>query len=142
MASKLTVVTHPDLFVSPGFRILAIGNYKFRTEVQDLVGILWPDEDVVFYSVDDKDSVGAKSPTPREWAFVHSKLADIIIVDILHVWENTWPLLLATPAKIYFKVHDDGRNYQDLINTLKLTHIDQVFHTVEEAVKAAVSARL
>lgn len=135
MTSKLTVVTPPDIHLVPGLRILLIGDYRFTTDVQDLIGAYWLNEDVVLYKVD------AKADDDLEWCFVHGKLADIIVVDVLHMWDCAWPILAGSNADIFFKAFDDGTNYQKTIKTLKLTYGDRVFHTKEDAVMAAIGTR-
>lgn len=135
-AHKMTVVTFPDYHIDPGAsRLFSIGHYRFNVEVQDAVGLHWPDKDVSVYLGDSAIAMTNGAEAIFTWTYYQLCIADFVIVNSSsRHW--IWPALDGINCT---KIIVDQKTDDLLSRSLNLTYPGQVFHTTEDAVKYAAS---
>ncbi|MNV02189.1 hypothetical protein D3C71_924190 [compost metagenome] len=135
-AHKMTVVTYPDYHIDPGAtRLMSIGNYRFNVEVQDAVGLYWPDKDVSIYLGDSAIAMTNSAEAIFTWTYYQLSIAEFVIVNSSS-WHWIWPALDSLNCA---KIIVDQKTDELLSRSLNLTYPGRVFHTTEDAVKYAAS---
>lgn len=128
---KLTLVTYPDFYMESAKRAVVIGNYRFRVDLQDHIGVNWPAQDLTLYPCE------GKAEKEMEWLAFQLSIADIVFVEAKSHWDWVWPLLTRTQADKFFFGDFDGINYTPLEKSLNLTYPGKIFNTIEAMVSRA-----
>lgn len=132
--ATMTIVTCPDYHVEPDAqRIVVLGPYHTRMEIQDAIGLKWPEKPVSLYMGD------GKHQDEIDWLLFQLSIAHLVFVDPVSIWDWVWPMLLRTDANILFKHSFDQINYKTMNKSLKLAYPGQVFESVDEIVEEAIS---